>query len=83
MWVFSVILVKTYLLYETAHIIIRCKKKGEILSQYEFRIEIALSCIQKKKANVAENGNNNNRERDDVTRSSVESSIVTRGGEKN
>ena len=66
MWVFGVMLVKTYILYKTAHLIIWRKKKDEILSQYEFRKEIALSRIPKNTANVAENGNNNRRGRDDV-----------------
>ena len=68
--------VNTYM-YKTAHLIIWCKKKYEILSQYELRKQIALSWIQKKTANVAENDSNNKRGRDDVTRSSAGSSIGT------
>ena len=70
MWGFGVMLVDTYLLYKTAHHIIWCNKKDEILLQYEFRKEIALSWIQKKTANMAENDNKNKRGRDEVTRSS-------------
>ena len=69
MWGFGVILVNAYIVYKTAHLIIWCKKKDEVLSQYEFRKEIALSWIQTKTTNVAENDNNNKRGRDDVTRS--------------
>ena len=61
MWGFGVILVNAYIVYKTAHLIIWCKKKDEVLSQYEFRKEIALSWIQTKTTNVAENDNNNNR----------------------
>ena len=75
MWRFGVMLVNTYLLYKTVHLIVWCKKKGKIQSQYEFRKEIELSCIKKKKVIVAESYNNNKRGRDDVTTSSAGSSI--------
>ena len=82
MWVFGVMLVHTYLLYNTAHLIIWCKKKDEILSQYEFRKETALSWIQKNTSNVADNDNNNKRGRDDVKIASAGSSIISRGRKK-
>ena len=44
---FGVMIVNAYILYKTAYIIIRSKKKYEVLSQYEFRKEIALSRIKK------------------------------------
>ena len=72
----------TYILYKTAHIIIWCKKKDEILPQYEFIKEIALSWIDKKTANLEENDKNNNRGRDDITRSSSGSSLGARGSKK-
>ena len=76
-------LVNAYLLYKTSHLIIRCKKKDEVLSQYEFRKEVALGWIQKKPSNVAESDNNNKIVRDDVTISSAGSSIETIGSKKN
>ena len=75
MWGFAVMLVDTYNFYKKAHLIIWFKKKDEILSQYEFRKGIALSSIQKKTENVAENDNNNSRGRYYVTGSSAGSSI--------
>ena len=54
MWVFGLMFVGSYLFYKMDHLIIWCKKNYELLSQYEFRKEIALSWIQKKTANVAE-----------------------------
>ena len=34
MWGFGVIIVNEFLMYKTAHIIIWCKKKYKVLSQY-------------------------------------------------
>ena len=82
MWGFSVMLVNVYILYETAHLIICCKKKNEVLSRYKFRKEIALIWIQKKTANAEANDNKNNIGRDDVTKSSVRSPIETRERKK-
>ena len=53
-----------------AHLIIFCKKKDKLLSQYGFKKEIALSWIQKNMANVVDNDNNSKRLKDDVTISS-------------
>ena len=44
---FGIMLVNAYILYKTDHIIIWYNKKDEVLSQYEFRKEIALSRIKK------------------------------------
>ena len=83
MWGFHIMPVNAYILYKTAHLIIWCKKKDEVLSQYEFRKEVALGWIQKKPSNVAESDNNNKIVRDDVTISSAGSSIETIGSKKN
>ena len=66
MWGLDVMIVNAFLLYTTAHLIIRSKKKDEVLSQYEFRKEIALFWIQKNMSDVAENDNNNKRGRYDI-----------------
>ena len=82
MWVFSVMPVNTYHFYKTYNLIIWYNKEDEILSQYGFRKEIALSWIQKKMVNLAEKDNNNKIGIDDVTISSVVSSVGTRGSKK-
>ena len=43
MWGFGVILVNAYLCYKSAHLLIWCTDKKDILSQYEFRKSIVLS----------------------------------------
>ena len=82
MWGLDVMIVNAFLLYTTAHLIIRSRKKDEVLSQYEFRKEISLSWIQKKTAKVEGNDNNDKRGRDDLTILSAGSSIETRGIKK-
>ena len=82
MWGFGVMLVNGYILYKTAHLIIWCKKKSEVLSHYEYRKEIELIGIQKNMLNVVESDNNNKRGRYDVTGSPAGKSIEARGSKK-
>ena len=52
MWAFGMMLVNSYLLYKTAHLIIWCTEKKNIMSHYEFRKSIALVWLQHKNANA-------------------------------
>ena len=45
MWGFGVLLVNAHILYKAAHLYVWCKKRENILSQYDFRKEVVLSWI--------------------------------------
>ena len=81
MWGFGVLLVNAYILYKTAHLYIWCQKKEDILSQYEFRKEVALSWINVNAKSNEENpaGSRGKRSAPSVV---VTESVETRGSKR-
>ena len=78
MWEFGVLLVNTYILYKTAHLYIWCQKKEDILSQYEFRKEVALSWNNENAKSNEENSAGSKRKRS-APSAVVTESVETRG----